>query len=40
MSPMQNLVLWKTLSVVKGSAGRKVNAIATVEDVETFASAV
>ena len=36
---LQNAVIRKTLGAVKGSSGTKANAIATVEDVETFARA-
>ena len=39
MTLLQNVAMHKTLGVVKGSSGRKVNAIAAVEDVETFAKA-
>ena len=39
MTLLQNAVLRKTLEAVKGSSGRKANAIAAVEDVETFARA-
>ena len=39
MTLMQNTALRKTLSAVKGSFGRKPNAITAVEDVETFARA-
>ena len=39
MSLLQNAAMWKTLGAVKGSSGRKENAIAAVEDVETFARA-
>ena len=39
MTLLQNAAMWKTLSAVKGTSGRKANAIAAVEDVETFARA-
>lgn len=39
MTLLQNTVLRKTLGTVRGSSGKKVNAIAAVEDVETFAKA-
>ena len=39
MTLLQNAALRKTLGAVKGSSGRKMNAIAAVEDVETFAKA-
>ena len=39
MSLQQNAALRRTLGAVKGSSGRKANAIAAVEDVETFARA-
>ena len=37
MTLVQNAAIRKTLGAVKGSSGRKANAIAAVEDVETFA---
>ena len=40
MTLLQNTALWKALGALKGSSGRKANAIAAVEDVETFAKAV
>ena len=40
MTLLQNAAMGKALGVVKGSSGRKVNAIVAVEDVETFAKAV
>ena len=40
MTLLQNTALRKALSAVKGSSRRKANAIAAVEDVETFAKAV
>ena len=39
MTLLQNAAMWKALGAVKGSSGRKANAIAAVEDVETFAKA-
>ena len=39
MTLLQNAAIRKTLSAVKDSSGRKANAIAAVEDVETFAKA-
>ena len=39
MSLLQNAAMQKTLGVVKGTSGRKANAIAAVEDVQTFAKA-
>ena len=39
MTLLQNAAVRKTLGAVKRSSGRKANAIATVEDVETFARA-
>ena len=39
MTLLQNTALRKTLGAVKGSSGRKANALAAVEDVETFARA-
>ena len=39
MTLLQNAAMRKTLGAVKGSSGRKANAIAAVEDVETFARA-
>ena len=39
MTLLQNVAMRKTLGAVKGSSGRKANAIAAVEDVETFAKA-
>ena len=36
MTLLQNAAIRKTLGVVKGSSGSKANAIAAVEDVETF----
>ena len=39
MTLLQNAAMRKTLGAVKGSFGRKANAIAAVEDVETFARA-
>ena len=36
---LQNAARRKALGAVKGSSGRKANAIAAVEDVETFAKA-
>ena len=39
MTLLQNTALRKTLGAVKGSSGRKPNAITAVEDVETFARA-
>ena len=39
MTLLQNVAMRKTLGAVKGSSGRKMNAIAAVEDVETFAKA-
>ena len=39
MTLLQNAAMRKTLGAVKGSSGRKANAIAGVEDVETFARA-
>ena len=36
---LQNVGMRKTLSAMKGTSGRKTNAIAAVEDVETFAKA-
>ena len=39
MTVLQNAALRKALGAVKGSSGRKVNAIATVEDLETFVRA-
>ena len=40
MTLLQNAAMQKALGAVKGSSGRKANAIAAVEDVETFAKAV
>lgn len=37
MTLLQNVGLRETLGAVRGSSGRKVNAIAAMEDVETFA---
>ena len=39
MTLLQNAAMRKTLGAVKGSSGSKANAIAGVEDVETFARA-
>ena len=39
MTLLQNAAMQKALGAVKGSSGRKPNAIAAVEDVETFAKA-
>ena len=39
MTLLQNAAMRKALGAVKGSSGRKVNAIAAVEDVKTFAKA-
>ena len=39
MTLLQNVAMRKALGAVKGSSGRKTNAIAVVEDVETFAKA-
>ena len=39
MTLLQNAAMQKTLSPVKGSSGRRANAIAAVEDVETFVRA-
>ena len=39
MALLQNGVMRKALGAVKGSSGRKANAIAAVEDLETFAKA-
>ena len=39
MALLQNAAMRKALGAVKGSSGRKVNAIAAVEDLETFAKA-
>ena len=39
MTLLQNVAMRKTLGAVKGSSGIKTNAIAAVEDVETFAKA-
>ena len=39
MTLLQNVAMRKTLGVVNGSSGKKTNAIAAVEDVETFAKA-
>ena len=39
MTLLQNAAMRKALGAVKGSSGKKVNAIAAVEDVETFAKA-
>ena len=39
MTLLQNAAMRKALGAVKGSSGRKANAIAAVEDVETFAKA-
>ena len=39
MTLLQNAAMRKTLGAVTGSSGRKANAIAAVEDVETFARA-
>ena len=39
MTLLQNVAMRKTLGAVKGSSRRKANAIAAVEDVETFARA-
>ena len=39
MTLLQNAAMRKTLGAVKGSSGRKANAIAAVEDVETFTRA-
>lgn len=39
MTLLQNAALQKTLGAVKGSSGRKTNAIAAVKDVETFGRA-
>ena len=39
MTLLQNAAMRKALEAVKGSSGRKANAIAAVEDVETFAKA-
>ena len=39
MTMLQNAAMQKTLGAVKGSSGRKANAIAAVEDVETLARA-
>ena len=36
---LQNAAMRETLGAVKGSSGRKANAIAAMEDVETFARA-
>ena len=40
MTLLQNAAMRKALGAVKRSSGRKANAIAAVEDVETFAKAV
>ena len=37
MTLLQNVAIRKTLGAVKGTSGKKANAIAAVEDVETFA---
>ena len=39
MTLLQNAAVQKTLCAVKGSCGRKANAIAAVENMETFAKA-
>ena len=39
MTLLQNAAMRKTLGAVKGSSGSQANAIAAVEDVETFARA-
>ena len=39
MTLLKNAAMRKVLGAVKGSSGRKANAIAVVEDVETFAKA-
>ena len=39
MTLLQNAALRKTLGAVKGSSGRKANAIGAIDDVETFARA-
>ena len=39
MTLLQNAAMRKALGAVRGSSGRKANAIAAVEDVETFAKA-
>ena len=39
MTLLQNAAIGKALGAGKGSSGRKANAIAAVEDVETFAKA-
>ena len=39
MTLLQNAAMQKALGAVKGSSGRKANAIVAVEDVETFAKA-
>ena len=39
MTLLQNAAMRKTLGAVKGSSGRKANALAAVEDMETFARA-
>ena len=39
MTLLQNVTMQKALGAMKGSSGRKANAIAAVEDVETFAKA-
>ena len=39
MTLLQNAAMRKTFGAVKGSSGKKANAIAAVEDVETFARA-
>ena len=39
MTLLQNAAMRETLGAVKGSSGRKANAIAAVEDLETFARA-
>ena len=39
MTLLQNVAIRKTLGAVKGTSGKKANAIAAVEDVETFAKA-
>lgn len=39
MTLLQNAALWKTLGAARGSSGDKVNSIAVVEGVKTFAKA-
>ena len=40
MTLLQNAAMRKTLGAVKGSSGRKADAKAAVEDMETFARAM